>query len=273
MASVSRFPHHSLIEKISSPKMRLTEQLGDPVMAFIADSTLAECQLVVIGEDEGLIINTKNDFELALILKAKENKARQLREAIHDRIEEKSPEFRGKHDCKTVALIGHSQFDNWDIDKLLDYKVLNYGIRGISSFEYFDEIISKGKIDLCSDVYIVMHGTNDIIYNISDDEIFGSIMNTIKSIEVSHKYIKIFFLGCAHVNGRLDRDNDRIAEFNSYIKENLPIRVSFISLDEMNDKWGNLEKKYTTDGLHFSDEGYERLKEIIEENMRRKIQI
>ena len=247
-----------------------TEGLLESFAKTHLDSVHSYCEMPVaayiLAPDAGIIINTSNDFELALVLKAKEDKAEELRTKIRERILEKENVFSANYAGKTVALIGHSHIDNWNVDSLLDYKAINYGIRGINSFEYYDEIILKNKIRHLSDAYIIMHGTNDIINNVSKKNVCKSILNTINYIR-QRTTAPIFFVLCAHVNGRLDRDNDRITEFNSYISKELSGKVYIINLEKMDDRFGNLKKEFTIDGLHFSTEGYLCFKDIVESEM------
>lgn len=72
-------------------------------------------------------------------------------------------------------MIGHSQIDRWKIDSISGMKVRNCGISGISSFEYNDYILEPELINCNENKYIVMHGTNDIIYNYSIDDMCHSI--------------------------------------------------------------------------------------------------
>ena len=237
-----------------------------PAAAYIYEPDDAKYDTFYLNGNAGIIINTSNDFELALVLKVKEDKAEKLRTKIRERILEKENVFSADYAGKSVALIGHSHIDNWNVDSLLDYKAINYGIRGINSFEYYDEIILKNKIRHLSDAYIIMHGTNDIINNVSKKDVCKSILNTINYIR-QRTTAPIFFVLCAHVNGRLDRDNDRITELNSYISKELSGKVYIINLEKMDDRFGNLKKEFTIDGLHFSTEGYLCFKDIVESEM------
>ena len=221
-----------------------------------------------LSDTEALVLNTRNDFELALVLLQKENKRQAAKNAVLSRIEEKSELFEGDSGEDTVGLIGHSQLDNWEETDIGGYRVLNYGIRGISSFGYYEHILKVGRLKLTSGLYLVMHGTNDIVSDYTYEEIFESIMRTFEYIRKQKPAARIFFICCAHVNGRLDRSNIRIDEFNGYMLKHLPPDIVPVSLDEMNDEFGNLESGYTTDGLHFSEKGYEKLKEIVLENIK-----
>ena len=214
---------------------------------------------------ESVVINSKNDFELALILKKKELNAPVLRKQILARIQEKKATFAAENK-KGICLIGHSQIDFWNIETIKDYKVRNCGIAGISSKEYFDDILSKNLLSCSEDLYLVMHGTNDIVYELDMSEIICSIQKTIDYIKERKPNAKIYFLECLTVNGRLDRSNKTVLKLNTELKQSLK-DVTMITTSSLNDEYGLLKKEYTKDGLHLSDKGYEVLKKIVEEAM------
>lgn len=212
---------------------------------------------------ESVVINSKNDFELALILKKKELNAPILRKQILARIEEKKPVFASENK-NGICLIGHSQIDFWGTENIKNHKVRNCGIAGISSKEYYDDILSKNLLGCSEDLYLVMHGTNDIVYELDMSEIVCSIQKTIDYIKERKKNAKIYFLECLTVNGRLDRSNKTVLKLNTELKQSLK-DVTMITTSSMNDEYGLLKKEYTKDGLHLSEKGYEILQKIVEE--------
>ena len=212
---------------------------------------------------ESVVINSRNDFELALILKKKELNAPLLRKQILARIEEKKAIFSDENK-NGICLIGHSQIDFWNVENLKNHKVRNCGIAGISSLEYYDEILSKKLINCTEDLYLVMHGTNDIVYELDIREVVCNIQKTIDYIKERKTSAKIYFLECLTVNGRLDRSNKTILKLNAELRKSLK-NVTMIETSSMNDEYGLLKKDYTKDGLHLSEKGYEVLQKIVEE--------
>lgn len=238
------------------------------VFALVERSDSSDHKKAYISDTEALLLNTRNDFELAVTLTRNENKSESAGKAVLGRIEEKAELFESPTGENTVGLIGHSQLDNWEERNIGGYNVLNYGIRGISSFEYYDFILREERLKLTSDIYLVMHGANDIVYDHTLEEMLKSIMRSFEYIAGKRPSAQIFFICCAHVNGRLDRSNLRIDEFNDYMLSHLPPDIVPIRLDEMDDEFGSLKADYTVDGLHFSEKGYEKLKEIIEKSIK-----
>ncbi len=212
---------------------------------------------------ESVVINSKNDFELALVLKKKELNAPLLKKQILARIEEKKSVFTGENK-NGICLIGHSQIDFWNIAALKNHKVRNCGIAGISSKEYYDDILSKNLLNCTEDIYLVMHGTNDIVYEMDMKEIISNIQKTVDYIRNQKKNARIYFLECISVNGRLDRSNKTIKKLNEECEKSLKA-ICFIKTSVLNDEYGLLKKVYTKDGLHLSEKGYEVLQKLVEE--------
>ena len=212
---------------------------------------------------ESVVINSRNDFELALILKKKELNAPLLRKQILARIEEKKAIFSDENK-NGICLVGHSQIDFWNVENLKNHKVRNCGIAGISSKEYYDDILSKNLLKCTEDLYLVMHGTNDIVYELDMCEVVCNIQKTIDYIKERKAKAKIYFLECLTVNGRLDRSNKTILKLNAELRKSLK-NVTMIEASSMNDEYGLLKKDYTKDGLHLSEKGYEVLQKVVEE--------
>ncbi|STF41461.1 acylneuraminate cytidylyltransferase [Escherichia coli] len=77
--------------------------------------------------------------------------------------------------------------------------------------------------------------------------------------------IKNLFIVGSSCFWRIDRDNRIINDLNSYLRENVDF-AKFISLDHvLKDSYGNLNKMYTYDGLHFNSNGYTVLENEIAE--------
>lgn len=217
--------------------------------------------------EESLVINSINDFELALVLKRKKNSKELLTKSILERIQEKESFFLQCDDKDTICLVGHSQLDNWVCPDIAGHKVRNCGIGGISSVEYEKYILKNNLLNCNSDRFIVMHGTNDIVYPYSDEFIIESISHTFDFIEKNNPKAEIYFITIANTNGRLDRSNKRIDILNDKLARAFSKRVSLIDIKELSDEFGDLKREYTIDGLHFSPEGYKMLLKIVERNL------
>ena len=123
-------------------------------------------------------------------------------------------------------------------------------------------ILEKGCFYTEADTIVMLHGTNDIVYDKNIEEIVDSIQANIDYIKRFNPDSSIFFLKCLHVNGRLDRSNAKINMLNLAFEERLN-NVSLVDTSVFDDEFGNLKAEYTKDGLHLSQEGYAVMKKLI----------
>lgn len=221
-----------------------------------------------IPEKEMVVINSLNEFELALVLKKKQESKVILEQMIDKIIADKKETLSHKLQNKTICLVGHSQLDQWNITELGGYQVRNCGVSGISSFEYDKKILQKEMLNCASNVFIIMHGTNDIIYEYTLPQIAQSIMKTIAYIKTHNEQAHILFLSCAHVNGRLDRSNHVIDKLNELLRREVAKYAEWLDLNFLDDKYGRLKESYTKDGLHLNEKGYVVLQAAVEKRLR-----
>lgn len=84
---------------------------------FVLTDTIGQAtwqgEKYLLGSSESLVVEDNNDFELALILKKKEQSVTVLQDLIQGRIQEKQQILKGGME-NSVCLIGHSQFDDWE---------------------------------------------------------------------------------------------------------------------------------------------------------------
>lgn len=230
-------------------------------------------ELYPLPVKNALLVFTKSDYEMALLLTGKAKGGPSLRVPILKRISEKYEDFLNlRQEKNTICLVGHSQLDFWEIKELAGYRVRNCGISGITAAEYDENILQKNFLNCDSGIYVVMHGTNDIVVNDSDEDIFREIEKTIDYIKAHAADPKIYFLACTHVTGNAERENQRITDMNQYVREQLPKDVVWIDLTDLDDESGELRKDYTVDGLHFSDKAYEVIRQKLEDKINADIE-
>ena len=216
-------------------------------------------------KEDSVDIDDKLDFEFAILLMNMKQKEKQLLKNIENRIEEKKERFS---ETKDITLIGHSILDNWNIENFGKYSVNNLGIRGISTIQYNNMILNKNMISKLGKYVFLMAGTNDIVIkNWKKEDTLLWINETLSKINKLNKECKIFFIEVPKVISRADRNNKVIEELNTYLKKELKDKVHYISLKDLEDKFGNLNLEYTYDGLHFNDKGYSKLVEILEKEI------
>lgn len=229
---------------------------------FFGEKTLA----YFMNKEDSIDIDDRLDFEIAITIATKKKKKILLLNMIEERIKEKKLYFE---QVKPVTLIGHSIFDYWEISKLNEYEVNNLGIAGISTEEYIDLILKKDLIKSLGKKIVLFSGTNDIVIEgWKKENTLNWINETISILKSIKKDIEIYFLEVPRVLSRMDRANRVISELNIYLRDNLSKDIKFIELgQDFQDKFGNLKIEFTNDGLHFNENGYKKLKEIVEKEL------
>lgn len=229
---------------------------------FFGEKTLA----YFMNKEDSIDIDDRLDFEIAITIATKKKKKVLLLNMIKERIKEKKLDFE---QVKPVTLIGHSIFDYWEISKLNGYEVNNLGIAGISTKEYIDLILKKDLIKVLGKKIILFSGTNDmVIEGWKKEDTLNWINETVAILKSIKKDIEIYLIEVPRVLSRMDRANKIIIELNNYLKDNLSKDIKFIELgQDFQDKFGNLKIEFTNDGLHFNENGYKKLKEIVEKEL------
>lgn len=229
---------------------------------FFGEKTLA----YFMNKEDSIDIDDRLDFEVAITIATKKKKKILLLNMIKERIKEKKIDFE---QVKPVTLIGHSIFDYWEISKLNGYEVNNLGIAGISTKEYIDLILKKDLIKSLGKKIILFSGTNDmVIEGWKKEDTLNWINETVAILKSIKKDVEIYLIEVPRVLSRMDRANKIIIELNNYLKDNLSKDIKFIELgQDFQDKFGNLKIDFTNDGLHFNENGYRKLKEIVEKEL------
>lgn len=219
-----------------------------------------------MNKEDSIDIDDRLDFEIAIAILTKKNKAKILETSIKAQIKEKEKLFK---EVKDITLIGHSIMDRWQIKEFKNHKVNNLGISGISTREYQNYILDKNKIEKLGEYIFLMLGTNDIVdKNLTDEDIVRSIEKFIDNLCRINSKIKIYFLEMTSVAFRLDRSKQRIYSLNHLIKERIYKKVNYIELNKyMTDQFNNLCLDYTDDGLHLNLKGYRKLEEILDKEL------
>ena len=118
---------------------------------------------------------------------------------------------------------------------------------------------------------IILIGTNDIRKELKNEEILSNIEEIVNRILEKRPMTKIYIQSVYPVNNTSasvvkkdvvgDRSNEVIMDLNKRIK-NLCENNNYTYINMYKvlvDKNGNLEEKYTTDGLHINNAGYLRI--------------
>ena len=258
------FPKKGLL--INGQAINISTNTLKEIAKNMNESVMVNLENTLLNAEECIIVKDVNSFELSLALIRKREKHIWLRKKILERIQTKMSLFSHVVEKNEVCLIGHSQFDQWNISSLMGCPVYNFGISGITAKEYLEDIFEKQLIKNIRGRIFILIGVNDIILPLTIEEMANSITNLIDKIGLKFN-VPIYYIETLHVNGRLDRSNKRIDMLNSLVKNNISRNIIWISTKKFDDPFGNLNYRYTTDGLHLNETGYLVLRELLEEKL------
>lgn len=198
-----------------------------------------------------------------------------FKEKLEDR--KKNPYEIEIKSTDNFVFLGDSITDYYPLDELYDgLPVVNSGISGYTTDDILNNLDTMVPIYNPTKVFILI-GTNDIEREKTSDEIVKNIEEIVNRILEKRPNTKIYIESIYPINntdnekinhnmvGR--RTNEKIQEINKkikkYCKDNNYTYINMYS--ELVDKDGNLDIKYTTEGLHISDLGYLKITKILYE--------
>lgn len=191
---------------------------------------------------------------------------------IFNRYLVKQAEFEKQTD---ITLIGHSLFDMWgDLPEgtpsLNGQTVANLGISGVSTRQYLDVIVKPGYVRYLGERVFLFLGVNDIVKEpqYSPKQVMDWLLQIVRELRKIAPNSSYFLLEATPVNNIATVDNPQIDELNAYLQTHCPEEITFVPTKRffVNDE-GKLDADLCTDGLHFSPEGYERLSQVLIEQL------
>lgn len=173
-------------------------------------------------------------------------------------------------------FLGDSITDFYDLEKYYgDLPVVNSGISGDKTDDILNNMKDRVYVYNPSKVFILI-GTNDlaergkslvidnikkIVLEIKKNRPYCEIyLESIYPINLDEKYDDLQVYQCNKTNDLIREVNDELEKFAA--DENL-VFIDFYTI--LSDEDGNLNEKYTYDGLHLSDDGYFKVTEVIKE--------
>ncbi|MFC5604272.1 GDSL-type esterase/lipase family protein [Sporosarcina koreensis] len=158
-----------------------------------------------------------------------------------------------------IAFIGDSITDYGEFQEYFpDDVVLNRGIRNDVAKGVLDRL--QEVVDRDPKVAYLMIGVNDIRYGTDAKDYESSVNAIVESF--AGKETKLFIQSILPVNNGIfgnEVSNKKVKQFNDILKriadEN---EIEYIDLHpSFTDKSGQLDKKFTVDGLHLNGKGYD----------------
>ena len=213
-----------------------------------------------------LVVSIVLNSVLLLVINNKNNSINKLNDNLESEKNNYKEEIESIKDNYTNYLfLGDSITEYYDLDKYFpDMPVVNSGVAGDTTDDILNDM--KGRVyDYNPSKVFLLIGTNDLRDEKSVDEEVDNIKKIIENIETNKKGAEIYLEGIYPVNEEINekvvelRNNPDINEINDKIEKYAEERnITYIDLHEklINDK-GLLDRKYTKDGLHLNEEGYE----------------
>lgn len=169
------------------------------------------------------------------------------------------------------VLLGDSITEWYPIDEFYDdLPVVNSGVAGYKTKDILDNLKKMVFIYNPTKVFLLI-GTNDIKENPNEKEVISNIQNIISEIQRLRPKAKVYLQSIYPVNNGDDekvnkntvgdRSNDVIRSINKKLEKYYQnTDVTYIDVySELANKEGDLDLKYTEDGLHLSNLGYLRV--------------
>lgn len=187
---------------------------------------------------------------------------------IFHRYQVKRAEFEKQAE---VSLIGHSLFDMWDdiengMPNLAGQSVANLGISGTSTRQYLDVIIKPKRIQKLGKWVFIFLGVNDIVKepNYSPKQVLDWILEIVANLHQIAPNSHYFLLEATPVNNIATTDNPAILAMNDYFATHCPKDLGYIKTwESFVNSEGKLDLALCSDGLHFNQQGYEKLESIL----------
>lgn len=171
---------------------------------------------------------------------------------------------------ENIVFLGDQITEDYDLNEYFeDYFTVNSGKKDDTTKDILDNLDERVYRFNPSKVFILI-GTNDLVEDISNDDIVDNIKEIVKSIQGDRPYAKIYLESIYPIN---DSDDEKIDSDVIDIRKNKEIRKINESLEEMAEELeityidlysllleeDNLNIDYTTDGLNISEEGYKKI--------------
>lgn len=226
--------------------------------------------IVVFGTCFVTYTNTRNSKQL-LNIKEEQLEAQKMN-ISHDKQEKSLMRELDKYE--NIILLGDSITEIYPVEEIFDNdKILRHGVSGYTTTNILDRIEDMVYKYNPTKV-ILLIGTNDIAGDISEENqnrTFQNIKQIAEEIKKNRPKTKIYIESLYPVNRTMNLDmvwgrtNEAIQGINKRIKEYCKEeKITYINLyDELTDKEGNFDERYTYDGLHPSTLGYAKITRIL----------
>lgn len=170
---------------------------------------------------------------------------------------------------ENYLFLGDSITHRYNIDKYFpDIPIVNSGVEGDTTLGILNDIENRVYIYNPTKIFLLI-GTNQVESQTAE-EIFNGIRDIVEEIKENREFADIYIESIYPVNSNISgparwKDNKKIIEINKMIKDySLENHVFYIDVySSLLDEDDNLDVRYTIDGLHLNDKGYEVVTEVL----------
>lgn len=183
---------------------------------------------------------------------------------------------------ENYLFLGDSITNNYNLDEYYkDYKVVNSGICGDQANNIYDNLNKRAYVYNPSTIFLLI-GTNDFEHGKTNEEIVKKIEDIIYEINLNLPNAKVYLESIYPINNTNDekinkemvgeRDNNRIKDVNKSLKKYCNNKnCTYLDIyDLLKDSDDNLKLEYTSDGLHMSSKGYEKITKELKKYMNKE---
>jgi lysophospholipase L1-like esterase len=181
--------------------------------------------------------------------------------------------FNASASPNQIVFLGDSLTDFYQVEEFFhDYKIYNRGIASDTTKGVLERL-QTNVIDIKPSKVFLQIGTNDYLGH-KNEYIYNNIIRIVETLKAEIEGVKVYVISLYPVNHKKKiysrfftsvRKNKTIVELNKKLKEYCTNNgITYIDVhSHLIDAKGNLDKKYTVEGLHMSYEGYEVITEVL----------
>ncbi len=167
-------------------------------------------------------------------------------------------------DSNSIVFLGNSLTQNFELAEFFpNYKIKNRGINGDVSVVILNRV--KSITDLHPSKIFVEMGINDLGTGVSRDSILKNYNSLIDFIQSECKSTRIFIQstfpvengGKRYPNFCNERVNAEVVKLNTSLEElAIEKKITFVNVYPLLELNGQLNPKYSVDGIHLNGAGY-----------------
>lgn len=184
--------------------------------------------------------------------------------------------FNERNGDRDIVFLGDSITEYYDTAEYFEQDIANRGISGDTTKGVLDRL-EVSVLDINPKKVFILIGINDMGKNVPLAEILQNTRTIIERIQAECPETEIFVQSVYPVNNTDEegidkimlgsRQNEPVIEYNKMLEPMCSeLNVTYINTyPSLLDENGNLDMKYSIEGLHLNGEGYKLVTDILED--------